>query len=200
MLSCLYTLRSMHAIKIELRLSTVADAHVIDNLWPAYIHDLAVYTQAKPNAHGVLIEEDACREWRGPGGDWWNRPGILFPYLILAADRPAGFCLISSGSYLPSQDIDLCMHEFFVAYAYRGTGCAARAVQAAIAEHVGRWEVVTYPAAKVPIQFWRKVLPGCATGPVTECEADHPWGRKVTWRFRNDREPGARSVSLHATS
>jgi len=174
----------MQPSEIELRLTTEADAYIVGNLWPAYVHDIAQYSGTKPNAHGVLSSDPDCREWPGPG-DWWSKPGVLFPYLVLADRQPAGFLLISSGPYLPSQDIDFCVHEFFVAHGFRGKGVAARAIRLAIASHPGAWEVVTYPSAADPIRFWRKTLPTCASAGITETQGEHPWGTKVIWRFQS---------------
>ena len=175
----------MNSKSFELVLTKEADAHVIQNLWPLYVQDISAYDGAKPNQHGVLVDDPATRAWQGPG-NWWNKPDVLFPYLILVDGMPAGFNLVSSGPYIPTEGVDFTVHEFFVAHAYRGTGAAVWGAQAGINKHPGNWEVVTYPSALGPQKFWRKTLPAIASDGVTETEEDHPWGRKVVWRFRND--------------
>lgn len=176
----------MSAAPFELLLTTAAQAGPIRNLWPLYVQDVSAYDGQRPNRHGVLVEDDTVRSWEaGPGAPWWERPEHLFPYLVRVDGRAVGFHLIATGPYVPTPGVDFVVHEFFVARAHRGDGTAQRAAQRGIERHRGAWEVVTYPNAARPIAFWRRVLPLCATGPVTETEEDHPWGRKVVWRFAN---------------
>jgi predicted acetyltransferase len=84
---------------------------------------------------------------------------------------------------VPTAGVDFVVHEFFVARSFRGRGVASWAAQRGIRNHRGAWEVVTYPSAARPIAFWRKTLPACTDGDVVETEEDHPWGRKVVFRF-----------------
>ena len=170
-----------------LELTDADSAQAIHNLWPLYLHDLDAYAPKPLNAHGVISEDDEVRSWAelsAGNAAWWKNPGVLFPYLIRAGGRPAGFALVASGAYLPSPDLDWCMHEFFIAHWARGTGVGVAAAREAIARHRGRWEVVTYPGQERPIRFWRKALAACAAA-VEETEEDHPFGRKVVFRLDN---------------
>ena len=75
------------------------------------------------------------------------------------------------------------VYEFFVAHAFRGTNVAKDAVGLGLDLHPGRWEVVTWPKAKRPQAFWRRVLPQFALEGVQETEGEHPFGERVMWRF-----------------
>lgn len=174
----------MRTDEFELLLTTVAEAGPIRNLWPLYVHDLSAYDGRAPNRHGVITTDAEATIWSGPG-DWWSKPQILFPYLVRMGGKAAGFNLIASGPHVPTKGVDFVVHEFFLARAFRGSDVARLAAQRGIEKHRGAWEVVTYPSAARPIAFWRKTLPTCAQGEVIETEEDHPWGRKVVFRFDN---------------
>ena len=177
----------MSRFNVELMLTHATDAGPIRNLFPLYLHDIASYEHKPPNRHGVLSDGDE-RTWDellDRQAAWWERPGVLFPYLIRVDGVPAGFDLIASGPYVPTSGVDFVAHEFFVAHAWRGTGVAADAARMGIARHRGAWEVVTWTTAARALGFWRKTLPGCASGELRETEEDHPWGRKVVFRFDN---------------
>ena len=178
----------MSEFNVELLLTTKADAQPIRNLYPLYLHDIASYEHRPPNRHGVLADDDDARTWdevlEGQAA-WWEKPGVLFPYLIRVGGIPAGFNLISSGPYVPTPAIDFVVHEFFLMHAWRGTGVAADAVRMGLARHRGTWEVCTWPTAARAIAFWRKTLPTCTEGELRETEEYHPWGRRVVFRFDN---------------
>ena len=177
--------------EVELLLTSKADAQPVRNLYPLFLHDVASYEPKPPNRHGVLADDDDIRTWDelfDRQAVWWEKPGVLFPYLIRVGGLPAGFSLILSGPYVPTPSIDFMAHEFFVAHAWRGTGVAADAARQGIARHRGRWEVPTWPTAPRAIAFWRKTLRTCTQGELQETEEDHPWGRRVVFRFDNRGE------------
>lgn len=173
---------------VELQLTTEADAPAILSFFPSYLLDIASYEGRTPNRHGLPTDDDDIRDWDeillGQAA-WWKKPTMLFPYLIRVNGSPAGFHLISSGPYVPSPGVDFVVHEFYLAPAWRGTGVATEAARQGIGRHVGAWEVATWPTALRSIAFWRKTLPTCSKGAVHETEEDHPWGRRVVFRFDN---------------
>lgn len=176
----------MHTPRVDLALTTPGDRAPIANLYPSYLHDIAGYESTTPNAHGVLSDDDALRTWdevfEGQA-EWWRRPGVLFPYLIRAEQRPAGFAFVASGPYAEPSGVDFVMWEFFVAHGWRGRGVAEAAVREAVARHAGRWQVMTWPTAPRALAFWRRVLPDVAGGALDETRADTEWGERVVFRF-----------------
>jgi len=177
-------------MNVELKLTSEDDGYVVKNLWPLYVHEVSEFASFAPNAHGVLLDDESVETLAAQGetlAPWWRTPRWLFPYLILADGRPAGFNLISSGPYLPKGvELDFVVHEFFVLHAFRGRGVARAAAAQGFARHRGRWEVVTYPSHARAIAFWRRAAGAAtATGECFEAELDHPWGRKVVFRFDN---------------
>ena len=178
----------MSGFNVELLLTSKTDAQPIRNLYPLYLHDIASYEHKPPNRHGVLTDDDDFRTWDellDRQAAWWEKPRVLFPYLIRVGGIPAGFNLIASGPYVPTAAIDFVQHEFFVAHTWRGTGVAAEAFRKGLARHRGTWEVCTWTTAPRAIAFWRKTLPTCTEGELQETEEDHPWGRRVVFRFDN---------------
>lgn len=176
-------------MQVSLKLSDHQDAHIIKNLWPLYQHDVSEYDSAKPNKHGLFgVEDDVMTlaQHADSLNAWWSDANALFPYLILADGDPAGFCLIAGRARIPSTiPADFVVHEFFLLHAYRAKGVAEIAVTRGFDSHKGRWEVVTYPTQTRAIAFWRRVIGRYTNADFSEIEMDHPWGRKVVFRFDN---------------
>jgi aminoglycoside 6'-N-acetyltransferase I len=177
-------------VNVQLRLSSSADAYVIKNLWPLYQHDVSEFaTDLVINRHGLFGVDDGVRSWDGHGDRndaWWRAPRSLFPYLVVVDGRPAGFNLIATRPHLPEgMDADFTVHEFFVLHAHRGKGVAERAAIHGFDAHRGTWEIVTWPTHGRAIAFWRRVVGRYAANGFSEAEVDHPWGRRVAFRFDN---------------
>jgi predicted acetyltransferase len=180
---------------VELRLTDEDEGQVIRNLWPLYVHDVSAFDGNGPNRHGVLTNDDAVTtpvsqaEGQGP---WWREPGVLFPYLILADGRPAGFNLVAARSRLPEGlDADFVVYEFFVLHAWRGSAVGSQAAVQGFDRHRGRWELVTYPNHPRAIAFWRRTIDAYTQGRFEQEECDHAWGRKLAFRFDNSADaPG----------
>lgn len=180
-------------MRVELRpASGEADARAVRNLWPLYQHDLSAFDGARPNRHGVFGDDDritTLAQHVTSLDPWWGDPASLFPYLVVAEGRPAGFSLIAARTRLPlGIPADFVVHEFFVLHAYRGCGVAERAALEGFERHRGAWEVATHPNHPRAIAFWRRVVGGYTSGRFSEAEIDHPWGRRVTFRFGSDND------------
>lgn len=175
--------------RIELRLSTAGDANVLQNLWPLYQHDVSEFDGAVPNRHGIFSDDDGVgtlAQHVGSLNSWWSDRATLFPYLIVVNGAPAGFNLIAARPRFPEAiDADFVVHEFFLVHAHRGGSVAEHAAREGFARHRGRWEVVTYPTHRRAIAFWRRVIAGYTSNRYTEQELDHPWGRRVSFRFES---------------
>ncbi|MBX3000595.1 MAG: hypothetical protein KF893_18895 [Caldilineaceae bacterium] len=176
-------------MNVELKLSSDQDAHIIKNLWPLYQHDVSEFDASKPNRYGLFGVDNrvtTLAAYSESLNAWWNDPQSLFPYLILVNGYPAGFNLVAARSRLPqSIQADFVVHEFFVLHAYRGKGIGEKAAVDGFAMHKGKWEIVTYPNHARAIAFWRRVIHGYSRTGYAEDEMDHPWGRKVVFRFDN---------------
>ncbi len=174
---------------VELKLSADDDARVIRNLWPLYQHDLSEFDKTLPNRHGIFSDDDqttTLAQHVGSLDPWWKDPDSLFPYLIIVDGSPAGFNLIAARPRLPEGiQADFVVHEFFVLHAYRGSSVAGRAAMEGFERHRGEWEVVTHPAHPRAIAFWRRVVGRYTLMRFSEDEMDHPWGRRVSFRFNN---------------
>lgn len=146
---------------MELVESTRADAYVVKNLYPLYLHDLSAFTGDRPNPHGILDEDPAVRSLADQmvGIDiWWQKPGVLYPFLIRVDDgRPAGFVMVATPPHVAS-GVDYMLHEFFILHAYRGTGLAQQAARAAFARFRGTWHAYVLPRNDRAIRFWTKVI------------------------------------------
>jgi aminoglycoside 6'-N-acetyltransferase I len=178
----------------RLELTRHGDAHIIKNLWPLYQHDVSEFAaDLVPNRHGLIGVDDSVTTWAGLGDQqdpWWSEPASLFPYLVLVDGWPAGFNLVAGRPRVPEgRDVDFVVHEFFVLHAYRGRGVAEGAAVQGFDLHRGRWEIVTWPTHARAIAFWRRVVRGYAPNGHTEGLVDHPWGRRVAFRFDNGGGP-----------
>ena len=176
-------------LNVELRLAADEDVEVIRNLWPLYQHDLSQFDGAVPNRHGIFSNDDetmTLAQHVESLDSWWKDSKSLFPYLIVVNGSPAGFNLIAARSRLPEGiQADFVVHEFFVLHAYRGDSSAERAAIEGFGRHRGRWEVVTHVGHQRAIAFWRRVVGRYTSMHYIEEEIDHPWGRRVAFRFGN---------------
>ena len=178
----------------QLTLTSHVDAYIIKNLWPLYQHDVSEFSaDLGPNRHGLVGVDDSVTTIAGHGDQqdpWWREPASLFPYLVRVDGWPAGFNLVAARSCLPEgRDVDFVVHEFFVLHAYRGKGVAERAAIRGFELHRGRWEIVTWPSHARAIAFWRRVVRSYASNGHSEEEVDHPWGRRIAFRFDNAGGP-----------
>ncbi|TWT32526.1 hypothetical protein KOR34_42890 [Posidoniimonas corsicana] len=178
-------------MNVELKLTDRQDAYVVQNLWPLYRHDVSEFDASfVANRHGLFDCGDRlptlAEHTQHETARWWTDPAALFPYLILVDGRPAGFNLVAARSSLPAGiDADFVVHEFFVLHAHRGRKVAERAAVLGFDAHPGSWEVVTWPTHTRAIHFWRRTVSGYAAGEYREDEVDHPWGRRVAFRFES---------------
>ncbi|MBK8233673.1 MAG: GNAT family N-acetyltransferase [Candidatus Eisenbacteria bacterium] len=174
-------------MSVELRLSTAEDAHIVQNLWPLYQHDLSRFEGTVPNRHGIFNDDDATMTLAQHAVSmepWWKDPSALFPYLILVDGAPAGFNLIAGRARLPKEiPADFVVHEFFLLHPYRGGEVAESAALQGFDRHRGRWEVVTQVTNARAIAFWRRAIGRYTSAHFSEAEVDHPWGRRVAFRF-----------------
>ncbi len=150
-------------MNINVRLSTQDDSYIIKNLYPLYLHDLSEIFDRLPNKHGVYEETDdyvTLNDQYEVQNIWWEKPNILFPFLILVDEKPAGFMLIATPPYC-NKGIDYYVNEMFLLRPYRGKGIAEQAAVKVFDQFKGKWELFTNPSTERNInsqKFWRKVI------------------------------------------
>ena len=196
-------------MKVELELTDATSAVLVKNLWPLYVHEISEYNHQVPNPHGLLIDDEqvtTIADQAETQSGWWKRADSLFPYLIRANGTPAGFHLIASPPSIPPEiDADFVVHEFFLLHAFRGKGLSGQGVaeEAAVAgieRHPGRWEIVTDPQNRRAVAFWRKVVRHFTAREFTDRVIDHPWGRKVAFRFETGESTASEAGSSQSPS
>ncbi|MBI1922643.1 hypothetical protein HYR99_00180, partial [Candidatus Poribacteria bacterium] len=96
---------------IKIVLSNKDTAYIIKNLYPLYLHDLSEFGDWKdqvPNAHGILEPDNPDVRTLVEQGEvfniWWEKPDVLFPFLIRVDGKPAGFAFIATPPYSAGGD------------------------------------------------------------------------------------------------
>ncbi|AJS58856.1 acetyltransferase [Paenibacillus sp. IHBB 10380] len=163
---------------------------IINNLYPLYLHDLSEIWGWLPNKYGVYEEDgtQTLNEQNKVFDIWWEKPSILFPYLIKVNEIPAGFALVATPPYTPHGS-DYYLNEFFLLRPFRGKGIAENAAKEVFNNHMGSWELQTNPTeANVRAQnFWKKTIKGYAGDTYKEeCGETTNDGLKLIFRFNNN--------------
>lgn len=174
---------------VTVDLTDQKDKFVINNLYPLYLHDLSEIWGWQPNKYGVFEETEilTLNEQNKVFDIWWEKPTILFPYLIRENKIPVGFALVSTPPYNPSKS-DFYLSEFFILRSFRGRGVAFDAAVQVFDSHRGAWELQTHSGEnnRRAQTFWRKSVNNYTKGKykdvVTETKSD---GVKVVFTFNN---------------
>ncbi|WNS45621.1 GNAT family N-acetyltransferase [Paenibacillus sp. MMS20-IR301] len=183
-------------MKTELGLTNADEAYIIKNMYPLYLHDLSGHYGLTaghiPNRHGIFEDDPECRtlaEQYEAQNIWWDKPGVLYPFLIRADEHPAGFVLIATPPHC-AQGIQYFVNDFFVLQPFRGTGTAEQAAIQVFDRFRGEWELFTNPADKnITAQaFWRKTLTRYTRGRFAERTGETFDGHKLAFRFNNMEE------------
>jgi predicted acetyltransferase len=153
------------------------------------LHDLSEIWGWLPNKYGVYEDDgtQTLNEQNKVFDIWWEKPSILYPYLIKVNGIPAGFALVATPPFTPHGS-DFYMNEFFLLRPFRGRDIAENAAKEVFNNHMGSWELQTNPTeANVRAQnFWRKTIKGYAGGTYKEeCSETSNDGRKLIFRFNN---------------
>lgn len=178
-------------MKVTTILTDPSTKFIVNNLYPLYLHDLSEIWGWKPNQYGVFEEDDTLTlsEQNKVFDIWWEKPSILFPYLIRVDHIPAGFALVATPPHTPPGS-EFYMNEFFMLRAFRGNGSAEAAAVQVFNLHRGSWELHTNPTEtnKRAQSFWRKTLHHYTSGSYQEelANTEHD-GNKIVFRFNNRR-------------
>jgi predicted acetyltransferase len=175
-------------MKIEIILADNTNGFIIKNIYPLYLHDLAGIHGTLPNEYGIF-EEGPIRtlaEQYDVQQVWFDNPDLLYPYLIMVDNVPAGFCLIVRGKYAP-KEVDYFVYETFLLCPYRGKAISYQAVTEIFGKHHGKWMLYTHSTennirAK---SFWHKTV-GHYTGNNYKTEEQVFYGMpKLVFKFEN---------------
>ncbi|MFF2092234.1 GNAT family N-acetyltransferase [Paenibacillus sp. NPDC058174] len=180
-------------MKIEVRLTDKNDAYIIKNMYPLYLHDLSghygLVPGHTPNKHGIYEDSDhyiTLNDQYQVQNIWWEHPNALFPYLIAADNRPAGFALIAAPPYCPP-GADYFVNDFFMLQPFRGNGHAQIAITSLFQRFTGQWELYTNPSEKngVGQSFWRRTVSHYTKGNYEERTGPTMDGEKLIFKFSN---------------
>ncbi|MGE8205719.1 GNAT family N-acetyltransferase [Heyndrickxia sp. NPDC080065] len=176
-------------MKIDVKLTGKTEAHIIKNLFPLYLFDLSAHYGNIPNIHGIYEESDDFQtliDQYEVQNIWWEKPDVLFPYLILVDEKPAGFILVATPPHC-NKGIDYFVNEFFLLQSLRGHGIAEQAANKVFEQFRGNWELFTNPLEKniVGQKFWRKTISNYTNGNYIEEYGETFDGYKLIFRFNN---------------
>lgn len=179
-------------MNIDVRLTDKNEAYIIKNLYPLYLYDLSVHYDSIPNVHGIYEDSDdfktLCDQYEVQN-ILWEKPEVLFPYIIIVDGIPAGFALIATPPHC-NKGIDYFVNEFFLLQSLRGKGIAERVANIIFDQFNGKWELFTNPLEKNIIgqKFWRKTISNYTNGVYVEETGETFDGYKLIFRFNNSKE------------
>ncbi|GIN71902.1 hypothetical protein J14TS2_23770 [Bacillus sp. J14TS2] len=176
-------------MEIDMHLTNKNESHIIKNLYPLYLYDLSGHYGNSPNKHGIYENTDdfqTLTDQYEVQSIWWEKPHILFPYLISINGNPAGFILIATPPHC-NKGIDFFINDFFLLQSYRGQGIAEYVANKVFEEFKGNWELFTNPLEKNIIgqRFWRKTISNYTHGVYVEEHGETFDGYKLIFRFNN---------------
>lgn len=178
-----------NSINITVTLTDITTKFIVNNLYPLYLHDLSEIWGWTPNPYGVFEDDETLtlNDQNKVFDIWWEKPGVLYPYLIKENGTPAGFALVATPPHTPP-GCDFYLNEFFVLRPFRGRGIAEIVAKEVFNRHIGNWELQTNPTEsnKRAQHFWRKTLQGYTGGNLQEeCSETTGDGLKMIYRFNN---------------
>lgn len=173
---------------VEIILATEENANIIKNIYPLYLYDLSEVYGYLPNEYGIFEEEPikTLEEQYHVQNIWFEKKDILFPYIIMFGDRPAGFALVSTDKYAPKY-MDYYVCEFFLLRCYRGRNIATIAAKQVFDKFHGKWGLYVAPHGKNPRgeSFWRKTIKNYTDGIYEEKNDITFDGEKLIFTFCN---------------
>ncbi|WP_078553753.1 hypothetical protein [Bacillus alkalicellulosilyticus] len=158
--------------KISVHLCERKNKFIINNLYPLYLHDLAGIRNELPNKYGVFEEDEeyqTLEQQISVFDVWWEKEGVLFPYLVTVDDLPAGFIFVATPLYVFG-NCDFMIKEFFILRPFRGKGIGEYVISEIFNLYRGKWMLYTAPTDKnyKTISLWRKTLTRYTNNQFTE--------------------------------
>lgn len=175
-------------MEVKVVLANEENANIIKNLYPLYLHDLSEVYGNVPNEYGIYEDEPikTLAEQYDVQNLWFQRPDLLFPFIIMADGKPAGFDLVATGKYAP-KGMDYYVHEFFLLRPYRGKDIASIAAKQIFDKFSGKWGLYVAPSGTNlrAEKFWRKTISDYAKGNFEEKHGLTFDGDKLIFTFKN---------------
>lgn len=176
-------------MEIRSILANDKNANIIKNLYPLYLHDLSEIYGNFPNGYGIYEDKPikTLEEQYDLQNIWFQKPEILFPFIIIADNKPAGFALVATGEYAP-KDTKYYLHEFFLIRPYRGKNIAEIGARQVFDKFQGKWQVYTNPTSsnKKAQSFWNKTINNYTSGNFEKVVDTTFDGEKLIFRFNNN--------------
>ena len=146
------------------------DQRWIQHVYPEYIDELSDLTASSTGVfplygeHGPRDAELFAR---------WFRDKNSHPLLILEADRPVGFALVSRPLMAPAGGTpQYRLADFFIRRNFRRRGIGRVAATLIFSRFAGRWLVTETAGNTEAIHFWRIVLASYTGGSYEERASD----------------------------
>lgn len=182
--------RARHYDAVELRAVGDDVQHVINNLYPLFIHDQWAYSDTLPNQHGVIgsarrkngDEPRSLAEQAEMLAPYWRGAQTHHAFLVDVDGLPAGFALIQSKPAAPER-CDFYFDEFFLLHPYRGSDVAEQAVVAVWRQRAGTWCLDVKRRNRPAHSFWRKMLLREHARAVSETSLNGNFGEFTRIRF-----------------
>ncbi|WIV12461.1 GNAT family N-acetyltransferase [Proteiniborus sp. MB09-C3] len=175
-------------MEVRVVLANEENANIIKNIYPLYLHDLSEVYGNVPNEYGIYEDESikTLAEQYDVQNIWFQKPNLLFPFIIMVDGKPAGFDLVSTGEYAP-KGMDYYVYEFFLLRPYRGKDIASIAAKQIFDKFLGKWGLYVAPSGTNlrAEKFWRKTINDYAKGKFEEKNGQTFDGYKLIFTFDN---------------
>jgi len=160
-------------MRVEIIEPSLKHRTTVKNLFVLYRYDLSPFVESGPgatvNQYGIIDGETSRTHEESVEGCniWWEKPGVLFPFLIRVEGRPSGFAMVASPPHT-TRGVDYRMNEFFVMNKLRRRGVGREAAFDVFDRLRGKWEVGYLPRNTPAAAFWRRVIGEYTGGPFDE--------------------------------
>ena len=147
---------------IDVTLCAEDDKLAFKNLFAFYRYDLMPYIEngagSAVNRFGTINGETSRTHEEAFGDEGlWQKPGVIFPFLIRADGELAGLAVVVTQPHATAGR-DYRMNEFFVLNKFRRRGVGRAAAQALLNQFRGKWEIGQMPENHGAISFWQAVV------------------------------------------
>ena len=177
-------------MEVNVVLADKENANIIKNIYPLYLHDMSEVYGNVPNEYGIYENGPikTLAEQYDVQNIWFEKPNKLFPFIIMADGKPAGFDLVGTGEYIP-KEMDYYVYEFFLLRPYRGKNIASVAAKQVFDKFSGEWGLYVAPSGKNPRgeKFWRKTVREYINGSFHERQGQTFDGERLIFTFNNKK-------------